>query len=122
MIWNDAGHGRTLGAPTFPSQPAPSVVLRRTTRRAGSATFQGIIRDDGSAYDAESYLKSDLPNFKAAPTISGLVATGFGDYLVARYTIDVGKEKGTGMRLTVFRKSGNTWLVVAHANLAGRVH
>jgi ketosteroid isomerase-like protein len=86
-----------------------------------SPEFQ-IIRDDGSAYDAESYLKSDLPNFKAAPTINGLVATGFGDYLVARYTIDVGKEKGTGMRLTVFRKSGNTWLVVAHANLAGRVH
>ncbi|MBN9010628.1 MAG: nuclear transport factor 2 family protein [Rhizobiales bacterium] len=81
-----------------------------------------IIRDDGSAYDAEGYLKSNLPKFEAEPSIQGLVATGFGDYLVARYTIDVGKQKGTGVRLTVFRKSGNAWLVVAHANLGGRVH
>ena len=81
-----------------------------------------IVRDDGTAYDAESYLKSKLPQFKGEPTIDGLIATGFGDYIIARYTIDVGKEKGTGVRLSVFRKSGNAWLVVAHANLGGRVH
>jgi hypothetical protein len=81
-----------------------------------------IVREDGSAYDAVGYLKSNLPKFKDAPTIDGLIATGFGDYLVARYTVDVGKEKGTGVRLTVFRKSGSAWLVVAHANLGGRVH
>lgn len=86
-----------------------------------SPEFQ-IIRDDGSAYDAAGYLKSNLPKFKGEPSIHGLVATGFGDYLVARYTIDVGKQKGTGVRLTVFRKSGSAWLVVAHANLGGRVH
>ena len=66
--------------------------------------------------------KSKLPQFKGEPTIEGLIATGFGDYIIARYTIDVGKEKGTGVRLSVFRKSGNSWLVVAHANLGGRVH
>jgi hypothetical protein len=86
-----------------------------------SPEFQ-IIREDGSAYDAAGYLKSKLPKFKGEPSIRGLVATGFGDYLVARYTIDVGKQKGTGVRLTVFRKSGSAWLVVAHANLGGRVH
>jgi hypothetical protein len=86
-----------------------------------SPEFQ-IVREDGSAYDADGYLKSTLPKFDGAPTINGLVATGFGDYLVARYTVDVGKEKGTGVRLTVFRKSGSAWLVVAHANLGGLVH
>jgi hypothetical protein len=81
-----------------------------------------IVREDGSAYDAEGYLKSKLPKFDSAPAINALTVTGFGDYLVARYEIAVGKQKGSGARLTVFRKSGTTWLVVAHANLVGRVH
>jgi ketosteroid isomerase-like protein len=83
-----------------------------------------IARADGSAYNAADYLASDLPRFAAMPGVSKLVATGHGDYLVARYWLTVdGTIGGQAMeaeapRLTVFRRSGDTWLVVAHANFA----
>ena len=83
-----------------------------------------ITRADGSAYNAAEYLASDLPRFAAVPGVSKLVATGYGDHLVARYWLTVdGTIGGQAMeakapRLTVFRRSGDTWLVVAHANFA----
>ncbi len=83
-----------------------------------------ILRSDGTAYDKQAYLASDLPRFTHAPEISGLVVTGEGDLLVARYllssggTLAGGAEKPQAPRLTVFRKSDDTWLVVAHANFA----
>ena len=82
-----------------------------------------ILRADGTAYDRESYLKSDLPRFPNAPKMSDLVVTGHGDILVARYVLSTGgvREQGEGPqapRLTVFRKEGDTWLVVSHANFA----
>jgi hypothetical protein len=83
-----------------------------------------IARADGSAYTAPDYLASDLPRFAAVPGVSKLVATGYGDYLVARYwlTVDgtIGDQamEAEAPRLTVFRRSGDTWLVVAHANFA----
>jgi ketosteroid isomerase-like protein len=86
-----------------------------------------IVRSDGTAYDAEAYLQSDLPVFPSMPEIRDLVVTGFGDYLVARYVLPVGPRLGSqtelaeGPRLTVFRKRGDTWLVVAHANFAAIV-
>jgi ketosteroid isomerase-like protein len=86
-----------------------------------------IIRADGSAYDAAAYVQSDLPVFPEPPQIGGLVVTGFGDHLVARYevttrvTLGAETELRGGPRLTVFRKSGDDWLVVAHANLAAIV-
>jgi hypothetical protein len=61
------------------------------------------------------------------PEIETLVVTGYGDYLVARYVLPLGptlgseRELADGPRLTVFRKSGQTWLVVAHANFAAIV-
>ncbi len=51
VTWNNAGFQAILGAPTFPSSPAPSVVFRRTSgaSRPVTLTFQGLIEDDGSS-------------------------------------------------------------------------
>ncbi|MBI1854230.1 MAG: hypothetical protein HYR85_28155 [Planctomycetes bacterium] len=50
-IWNNAGHRRTLGSPTYPSRPAPSVVVRATNGFTIPArvALQGLIEDDASA-------------------------------------------------------------------------
>ena len=83
-----------------------------------------ILRSDGTAYDKETYLKSNLPRFPNVPVMSKLVVTGNGDLLVARYVLTTGGVLANGVeqpqapRLTVFRKDGDTWLVVAHANFA----
>jgi ketosteroid isomerase-like protein len=83
-----------------------------------------IVRADGTAYDKESYLKSNLPQFPNAPKISTPVVTGHGDILVARYILSTGgvlrdeAEQPKAPRLTVFRKDGDSWLVVSHANFA----
>jgi len=83
-----------------------------------------ILRADGTAYDKESYLNSNLPRFPNAPKMSALVVTRHGDILVARYELSTGGvrgEQGEGPqapRLTVFRKEGDSWLVVSHANFA----
>jgi hypothetical protein len=76
-----------------------------------------IVRGDGSAYDAAAYLDSTLPSFSKPPATDDFVVSGFGDYLVARYTLVT--DRGKAPRLTVFRKSGPDWLVVAHANFTG---
>lgn len=49
-VWNNTGRA-ALGAPTFPSTPAPSIVLGRPAGLGRAATFslQGIIADPGSA-------------------------------------------------------------------------
>ncbi|MBI1853229.1 MAG: IPT/TIG domain-containing protein [Planctomycetes bacterium] len=49
-IFNNLGFRRTLGSPTFPSIPAPSVVysVNHGAPRAVDLAFQGIIQDDGS--------------------------------------------------------------------------
>ena len=83
-----------------------------------------IIRSDGSAYGKAEYLEKGLPKIAEQPKVDRLAVTGYGDYLVARYwltlneTIDGVKSIAHAPRLTVFRKSGETWLVVAHANFA----
>jgi ketosteroid isomerase-like protein len=82
-----------------------------------------ILRADGTAYDKESYLRSDLPSFPNAPEMSELVVTRNGDVLVARYVLTTGGvregvERPLAPRLTVFQKDGDRWLVVAHANFA----
>jgi len=45
--WNNIGHHELLGAPDFPSSPAPSTVLSKPSGvgRAGTFTFQGLILD-----------------------------------------------------------------------------
>ena len=83
-----------------------------------------IMRADGSGYDAAGYPTSDLPVIAEMPTVEDLVATRDGDVLVARYVVNLdstrdGKTvKAHAPRLTVFRKSGDAWLVVAHGNFA----
>jgi ketosteroid isomerase-like protein len=83
-----------------------------------------ILRADGSRYDRAGYLKSDLPKIVSPPDLQGLVVTGAGDTLVASYILSIRQTRDgkavevRAPRLTVFRKSGDTWLVVAHANFA----
>ncbi len=83
-----------------------------------------IVRSNGAAYDAEAYLAGGLSRIDAIIAVDNVVATGFGDHMVVRYDIDVdetvagGRIDGTAPRLTVFRRSGDAWLVVAHANFA----
>jgi ketosteroid isomerase-like protein len=88
-----------------------------------------IVRDDGSILDREGYLKSDLPVIATLPTVvGGFTVTTNGDTMVVAYDLDANqtrdgkKIQSLALRLTVFRKSGDTWLVVAHANFAKVVH
>ncbi|MBI1850729.1 MAG: IPT/TIG domain-containing protein [Planctomycetes bacterium] len=50
VVFNNAGFNRTLGAPTFPSHPAPTQVLNRPRglRNPATLTLQGLIQDNGS--------------------------------------------------------------------------
>ena len=52
-IWNNLGHEPRLGAPDFPSMPAPHRVLHFETGVGVQAlvTFQGFILDDASAIE-----------------------------------------------------------------------
>jgi ketosteroid isomerase-like protein len=85
-----------------------------------------IVRSDGAAYDAAEYLAGGIPRIDALVGIDDVVATGFGDHMVVRYALNLtqtvadGRIEGTAPRLTVFRRHGDDWLVVAHANF-GRV-
>lgn len=83
-----------------------------------------IMRADGSAYDKDDYLASQLPKVDAIPEFSQMAVTGHDDLLVTRYYVTV-KETRDGAtveahapRLTVFRKEDGKWLVIAHANFA----
>ena len=83
-----------------------------------------IMRADGGGYAKDDYLATGLPKIAKLPEVSKLVATGSGDLLIARYMLTIDETingKATiahAPRLTVFRKSGGAWLVVAHANFA----
>jgi hypothetical protein len=83
-----------------------------------------IMRADGSSYDKDDYLGSQLPDVAAIPEFSQMVVTAHEDMLVTRYYVTV-QETRDGQqvqahapRLTVFRKEGDSWLVSAHANFA----
>jgi hypothetical protein len=83
-----------------------------------------IERADGSGSDKATYLKGELTKVAAVPEFTGVSVTGTADLLVVRYevTIDSTRKGKTvqrhAPRLTVFRKQGDAWLVVAHANFA----
>jgi ketosteroid isomerase-like protein len=83
-----------------------------------------LVRSDGSAYDVGEYLARGIPKIDAGFEVSDVVATGSGDLMVVRYDLDLRETVGTGRivgrapRLTVFRRDGDKWLVVAHANFA----
>jgi hypothetical protein len=83
-----------------------------------------ITRSDGSAFTAGEYARSSLPKLDTMPAPDRLVVTSHGDHLIARYWLKVSETIGGkraeayAPRMTVFRKNGATWLVVAHANFA----
>jgi hypothetical protein len=92
-------------------------------RVALAPEFQ-VTRSDGSAYNAGEYVRSGLPRMDNAPAADRLAITSNGDHLVTRYWVKVSEMTGGkrvetyAPRMTVFRKSGDAWLVVAHANFA----
>lgn len=83
-----------------------------------------IMRADGSSYDKEDYLASELPKVAAMPEITQMVVTAHDDHLVVRYHVTVNETRDGATveahapRLTVYRKEGDKWLVVAHGNFA----
>ena len=83
-----------------------------------------IVRSDGSVYDRAGYLAGGLPVITSPPHVEDLVVTAQGDTMVTSYVLTIGQTRGgktaeaRAPRLTVFRKSGDQWLVVAHGNFA----
>jgi hypothetical protein len=83
-----------------------------------------MMRTDGSGYDKSGYLASSLPKIAAIPEFTKVTFTSGDGLLIARYFVTVNEtrdgktlQKHAG-RLTVFRKDGDKWLVVAHGNFA----
>lgn len=82
-----------------------------------------ILRSDGSGHDRVSYL-SDLPKQTSKPEISGLVFGSNGDVIVTRYILKIEQTisdkpvQASAPRLSVFRRGGSGWLILAHANFA----
>ncbi len=82
-----------------------------------------ILRSDGTGYGKEEYL-TQLPTQAMRSQFRDIVATAQDDLMVIRYvivtdqTIDGQAVEAISPRLSVFRKDGDTWLIVSHANFA----
>lgn len=82
-----------------------------------------LARSDGTGFLGAAYA-DHLPTFTQRATVSDVVASGYGDLLVVRYRVAIGlvidgkQAEAVSPRLTVFRRQGERWLVVAHANFA----
>lgn len=83
-----------------------------------------ILRADGSNHDAKGYPNSILPIISEMPAIEKLNVTATGDIAVASYYVNVDQTRDGVLveayapRLSVFRKDGDRWLMVAHGNFA----
>ena len=83
-----------------------------------------IMRADGSNYDAKAFPDSSLPIISEMPSIEKLNVTADGDLAVATYFVNVDQTRDGVLveayapRLSVFRKDGDRWLMVAHSNFA----
>jgi ketosteroid isomerase-like protein len=83
-----------------------------------------MMRADGSGYDKAGYLASDLPKVVAIPSFREMNITEQADHVIVRYFVTVNETRdgkavqAYAPRLTVFRKEGDRWLVVSHANFA----
>ncbi len=83
-----------------------------------------IMRSNGTGFDRAQYAGGGAARITSAPAITDVVATRHGELLVTRYTlaitetVDGRKVQHKAPRLTVFRRDGDRWLVVAHANFA----
>ena len=93
-----------------------------TVEKVLAPEFQ-ILRSDGSGYDRSSYL-GHLPNFTGKPEIQDLVFSASDGLLVTRYNLRLEQKIGDkpvqalAPRLSVLRREGTGWLMVAHANFA----
>lgn len=93
-----------------------------TVEKVLAPEFQ-IVRSDGSGFDRASYL-ANLPTLKGKPQIQDLAFGSGGDLMVARYNLRVEEKIGDSQvqslapRLSVLRRDGAGWLMVAHANFA----
>jgi len=83
-----------------------------------------ILRADGSNYDAKGFPASALPIISEMPAIEKLNVTAEGAIAVAAYYVNVDQTRDGVLveayapRLSVFRKDGERWLMVAHGNFA----
>jgi len=83
-----------------------------------------IVRADGSNFDAKGYASSELPIISEMPAIEKLNVTAEGGLAVAAYYVNVDQTRDGVLvqayapRLSVFRKDGDRWLLVAHGNFA----
>jgi ketosteroid isomerase-like protein len=94
-----------------------------TIRKSLAPEFQ-ILRSDGKGYDEAEYIAGGMLKVDSIIGIKDVIATAHDDLMVVRYVISLKASAGgktlqqTAPRLTVFRRKGDRWLVVAHANFA----
>lgn len=85
-----------------------------------------IMRSNGVGYGRDDYLAQGLATVRieGTPAIENLTVTREGDVMVTRYSLATdmtvsGKAVAAqAPRLSVFRREGGRWLIVAHANFA----
>lgn len=83
-----------------------------------------IQRSDGRGYDKAGYVAGGAAQISTIQDVTDVVATRHQDVLVVRYMLAVeetvrGRDvSAQAPRLTVFRRDGDRWLVVAHSNFA----
>jgi hypothetical protein len=83
-----------------------------------------LMRADGTTFGKADYIASKLPIFATAPQIENFAVTGTPELFVARYLVTAKQTRDgvaletTAPRLSVFRKDGDKYLLVAHANFA----
>ena len=85
-----------------------------------------IMRSNGVGYGREDYLALGLSTVRieGSPVIENLTVTRQGDVMVTRYslatsmTVNGKAVEADAPRLSVFRREGDRWLIVAHANFA----
>jgi ketosteroid isomerase-like protein len=83
-----------------------------------------LMRADGTTFEKAAYVASTLPIFSTTPKVEELAVTGSAELFVARYLVTAeqtrdGKQlQTTAPRLSVFRKDGDKYLLVAHSNFA----
>lgn len=82
-----------------------------------------VLRSNGVGHSKADYLLQ-LPQKARRNVFSDIVATRAGEVMVLRYlskaeeTIEGKAVQGVAPRLSVFRREGGRWLMVAHANFA----
>lgn len=98
---------------------------------AGPAALEEVLapefqiqRADGTGLDRAAYIGGGAATITEILGIHGLVVTAHDDLMVVRYLLVVAETLGgvtverEAPRLSVFRREGDRWLIVAHANFA----